>query len=517
MTSVKRRKRDSPDNLYRQCQITGDCIPDVKNKIEGNTLADRLLKWLGSVIYLGGLGIGTGKGTGGPMGYNPLATPSRVIPDGTVIRPTVPIDPIGPVDMIPIDVLQPESSAIIPLEEGTIPSITPTLPEGTIVETNVDVPNQEVDVLTTTDSVTTTTQISTPTIITSGEDIAVLDIQPSTPAPKRIALTRPKSASTPHISVITSNIPQDTNINVFVDAHFGGETIGSFEEIPLEPINIREELQIEAGPKSSTPRDTISQGLSRIRQFYNRRVVQQPTRNVDFLGQASRAVQFEFENPAFDPEITLRFNQDVADVATAAPDTDFADIIRLSRPEFSETDTGRVRLSRLGTKGTIRTRSGVQIGQNVHFYYDLSTIDSSDAIELLTIGETSADLSIVDQLTESTFVDPIAQLQNSAFSDVDLDDPLVEDFSNSHLIFSGTSRRGTFTLPSLPPELGLRIFVDDVGKDLFISYPETHIPNYVNPVIPFGPVVPALQYDFQSQDFVLHPGLSRKRKRKPSF
>ena len=59
-----RRKRASPTDLYKSCAMGGDCIPDVKNKIEGTTLADILLKVFGSVIYLGNLGIGTGRGSG---------------------------------------------------------------------------------------------------------------------------------------------------------------------------------------------------------------------------------------------------------------------------------------------------------------------------------------------------------------------------------------------------------------------------------------------------------------------
>nr|AYA93816.1 MAG: L2 protein [Human papillomavirus] len=515
MNPPKRQKRDSPDNLYRQCQLTGNCLPDVKNKIEGTTLADRLLKWFSSIIYLGGLGIGTGKGTGGSMGYNPLSTPSRVIPDGTIIRPTVPVEPIGPVEMIPIDVLQPEASAIVPLEEGGLPTITESTD---IIETAVDTVQPEDNILTSVDPINDiTTSGGHPTIITSGEEAAILEVQPAPPATRRIAMTGTKYSSTPHLSVITGNIPQDSNINVFVDAHFSGEVVGSFEEIPLEPLNQREEFQIEAGRTTSTPKDTISQGINRIRHLYNRRVLQQPTKNVDFLGQASRAVQFEFENPAFDPEITLRFNQDVADIATAAPDTAFSDIVTLGRPIFSETESGLVRVSRLGQRGTIKTRSGLRIGQNVHFYFDVSTIDSSDAIELLPIGQTSADLSIVDELAESTFVDPIAQLQNTAFTDADLDDPLTESFDNSHLVLTTSNRRGTVSFPALPPELGLRVFVDDVGKDLFISYPETHITPAIVPNIPFGPDVPVLVYDFASADFTLHPSLLRKRKRRPSF
>ena len=52
MTSLKRRKRDTVDNLYRQCQLGADCPPDVRNKVEGTTLADKLLQAFGSIIFL---------------------------------------------------------------------------------------------------------------------------------------------------------------------------------------------------------------------------------------------------------------------------------------------------------------------------------------------------------------------------------------------------------------------------------------------------------------------------------
>ena len=54
LTRARRVKRDSVQNLYNQCQLTGNCLPDVKNKVEGTTLADKLLKIFSSIIYLGG-------------------------------------------------------------------------------------------------------------------------------------------------------------------------------------------------------------------------------------------------------------------------------------------------------------------------------------------------------------------------------------------------------------------------------------------------------------------------------
>ena len=48
---ARRTKRDSVKHLYDQCRISGNCPDDVKNKIEGTTLADKLLKILSSIVY----------------------------------------------------------------------------------------------------------------------------------------------------------------------------------------------------------------------------------------------------------------------------------------------------------------------------------------------------------------------------------------------------------------------------------------------------------------------------------
>ena len=509
-TVLSRKKRDSPENIYRHCVQAGNCPEDVKNKIEGNTLADRLLRWLSSVIYLGGLGIGTGRGTGGTTGYNPLSTPSRINPGGTIIRPTIPVDTLGPSEVVPIDVIDPAGSAIIPLQE--IPAETTVIAGGEGIEVGGPIESPSTEVVTTSDPINDVVAASGhPTVISTAEDgVAILDVQPIEPPPKRLALdVRPKS-STPHISVIsgTTDFGQSSDINVFVDAHFTGDTVG-YEMIPLETLHTRAEFEIEAPPRTSTPRDILNRTVTRFRDLYGRRVQQVATRNTDFLGHPARVVEFGFENPAFDPDVTMTFEQDVAE-AVAAPDPDFADIRVLGRPRYSETEEGRVRFSRLGQRGTMQTRSGVTIGQAVHFYFDLSTIDTVDAIEMSNLGEHTGDLSVVDGLAESSFVNP---LTNTTYTEDDLVDPLVEDFRNAHLVLNSTRRNQTFTLPQLPQGLGVRVFVDDVAADLFVSYPQQNITPGFLPSTPIEPYAPPLLYDFESHDFMLHPS-HRRRKRK---
>lgn len=509
-TRAKRRKRDSVENLYKQCKLTGQCPDDVINKVEGNTLADRLLKILGSVIYLGGLGIGSGRGTGGSTGYRPIGATTPKATDSIPIRPTLPIDPLGPTDVLPVE---PGAPSVIPLTESGLPGDPLIETGGSIVETGPI----ETPVLTTIDPISDVTGVEgQPTIITGEDDsVAILDVQPSTPAGKKIVV-RPSSLSEPSLM---HTIPEATamDYSVFVHAQISGDTIGG-ENIPLDEINLLQEFEIEEpGPKTSTPEQRLGRAFQRARELYNRRISQIRTQNLNFLGPVSRAVQFEITNPAFDGDVTLQFAQDLENLA-AAPDPDFTDVVTLKRPRFSETDTGRVRVSRLGQRGTIRTRSGAQIGENVHFYFDISTIgsDATDAIELSNLGQHSGDTAIVDGLAESSFVNQLHSVDIIHPED-ELLDSQVEDFSNSHLVLSGSGRRGTvYTVPTLPPGIGLKIFVDDYARNLFVSYPVSTVHSEV--LIPSGehPLEPPIIIDFESNDFYLHPSVLQRRKRKRS-
>lgn len=511
----KRTKRDSAVNLYNQCQITGNCPDDVKNKIEANTLADKLLRILSSIVYFGGLGIGTGKGTGGATGYRPLGGGSgtggaRVTADGTVIRPNIVVEPVGPSEIIPIDALSPSSSSIVPLAEAgpelSIPDIVPELNPG------------EIEVIAEPDTIDIQGPTNTPTVSLTDDNSAVIDVQPTAPTQRRVTSTS-RFSNPSFISVVSSHSIADiaeegaTAINVFVDGIDGGNIVG--DEIPLDTFNEPEEFEIEERPqpRSSTPL-AFSRAFARARELYNRRVRQVMTRNENFLARAPQAVQFQFENPAFEDDVTIEFEQDLNQLAAAAPDPDFADIIRLHRPVFSETVTGNIRLSRLGNRGTIRLRSGTQIGETVHFYYDLSSIETADAIELSVLGEHSGDSTIINPLAESTFIDAENSEAPLLFPENQLLDDVTEDFSNSHIVLSSGSRRSILSVPTLPPGVALKVFIDDVGNGLFVSHPISNdsIPEDLSPAVID---IPSILIDgFSSDDFVLHPSHIRKRKRK---
>ena len=175
-----RRKRASPEDLYKTC-ATGDCPEDVRNKIEQNTLADRLLKWFSSILYFGGLGIGTGRGSGGSLGYRPINAPSRPGQSGTYpIRPSIPIESLGPRAFIPVDTVQPNASSIIPELTIVDPAIVDIgRPTDTLGAGEVDIlPDPISDV---------TNSGGHPIITTSETSTAVLEVQPIDP-PVRVAL-----------------------------------------------------------------------------------------------------------------------------------------------------------------------------------------------------------------------------------------------------------------------------------------------------------------------------------------
>lgn len=484
MSARVRRKRASAEDLYRSCKAGGDCKPDVQNKIEGDTWADRLLKWFGSIIYLGNLGIGTGRGTGGTFGYRPIEP-------GTGGRtPNIPVRPAVPTDIIPETIpglILPEGPSIVPLTDLVVDT-------GVIIDTTAlgtDLP-ADVNILfeNTNPTFDITTATGHPTIISGANDsAAILDVGTTTAINTRVTLDIPLTA------VDTANASEVYNI--FVDPQSYGSSVGGFEEIELMPLH-REAFEIQE-PRTSTPRTLLDRALNNVRRYYGRSVQQVPVRNPIFLSQPSRLVQFEYENPTFTPdELTLRFQQDVAEVA-AAPDTDFADVHILHRQALSETPGGTIRASRLGTKGYIRTRSGALLGQDVHYYYDISAIESAESVELATLADFSG---IQAGDTETSFVYP----------DNELLDELVETFTDSHLVLQLEDNNEPVTIPTFARG-SAKVFVTDFslsGRGARPSY-IIHIGHDIA-----RSIVPATINLFSS-DYDINPALLKRRKRKYSF
>lgn len=519
MARAKRVKRDSATNIYRTCKQAGTCPPDVINKVESTTIADKILQYGSAGVFFGGLGISTGKGTGGTTGYVPLGEgPAvRVGNAPTVIRPALVPDTIGPSDIIPVDTLnpvEPTTSSIVPLTDSTGPDLLPGEVE-TIAEIHPGPTRPPPDT-----AVTTSTNGSS----------AVLEVAPEPTPPSRVRVTRTQYHN-PSFQVITESTPTTGESSladhILVTSGTGGQTIGGStpELIELQDFPSRYSFEIEEPTpprRTSTPIQRI-QNIIRRRGggLTNRRLVQQVNvENPLFVSRPSRLVQFQFDNPAFEEDVTQIFEQDI-DTFNEPPDRDFLDIKTLGRPQYSETPAGYVRVSRLGKRGTIRTRSGTQIGSQVHFYRDLSTINTEDPIELQLLGEHSGDATIVQGPVESTFIDinvdenPLSE-DFSAHSDDLLLDEANEDFSGSQLVVGGRRSTSSYTVPRFETTRSGSYYVQDT-KGYYVAYPEDRdtSTDIIYPT-PDLPVVIIHTFD-TSGDFYLHPSLSRKFKRRRKY
>ena len=516
MNDAKRQKRDTAENLYRNCQITGDCPPDVVNKLENKTWADVLLQAFSSIIYLGNLGIGTGKGNV-TTGVRPIPggrtipetiAPSTVPGRPTLQRPTVtkpvrpfavPVDPLSagtrvvdPSGIRPVDVLQPTSPSIVTLTD-TVPDTIITIGEDTI---------PELDIITDTTSIA-----SHPTVIQSPDNgVAILNVTPADPPPTRVIFSN--ETLNPAFESAVGHI--DPAIDVIVNPFATTETITFGQEIPLEPLRPYNEFQLEDLPQTSTPKQILERYYNRASQFYKRFIQQRPTRNLNLLGDVGRAIEFGFDNPAFDPEVSRQFEQDVDDV-TAAPDPDFVGIQRISRPYLTATSNRNIRVSRLGTRAGVRTRSGVTVGQDIHFYYDISPIDTIE----LSLLSTDSSTAIIGPSTQETILDP-STLPAHVLQDTDLLDIYNESFNNVHLVLQGTEEAEDNVSIPIYNALTFRPTVFDINYGIYYSAENNNKENVILPDSPLVPFIPNSSIDVYSNDFIIHPSLLKKRKRKRS-
>lgn len=509
----RRPKRATAEDIYRACKPFGTCPDDVVNKIENKTVADKILQYGGSAVFFGGLGIGTGKGTGGSTGYVPLGEGPGVRIGGPGIRPSIPVDPVVPTDIIPIDTLGPTEPSIVPLSEG-----------GSGVDfTNVDV-FAEVHPPSTGDTATI------PPTVTDGEGAPILEVSPDPTPPTRgtrIHRTHyhnPAFQVTVHSTVNAGETSAADEILVTTgaaDTIIGagvGASGGNQEDIPLllfggdrfEDIDIAETSFGGGQPRTSTPESTpirpLRPGVRRpglLSRFFQQVRVPETT----FLRRPQDLIAYD--NPAFDDtDITLRFEQDVEDVARAAPRVEFQDIVELGRPIFSETREGNVRVSRLGRRGTIRTRAGTVIGGRVHFFHDVSSIETDD-IPLLTYSEQTGGGVLVDEALE-TPIDVGTGLQEIYPEDA-LMDVYESVGDNSQLVIGERSRNRVVTVPNFENVIKTAGgVVIDWARGRFTP---TTPAEGVTPGPPFPDII--IVDVGSSLDFIFHPGLlPRKKKRK---
>nr|AYA94073.1 MAG: L2 protein [Human papillomavirus] len=450
--SNKRKRRAAPEELYKHCLAGGDCIPDVKNKFEQNTWADALLKIFGSLVYFGNLGIGTGRGSGGSLGYRPLDSvgpgrPTSVTPS----RPNITIDPVGPTEIVTIDASAP---SIVPLSEGTV-DLNIVAPDG-----GPGLGAEEIELYTVTNP---TTDVGgsggAPTVISSESgSVAVIEAQPIPERPVQVHFD-PSTSAPNTLTEFPSITGTVTDVNIFVDPAYSGTIVGNVEEVPLDRLDFAE-LTIDEQPLTSTPAQKLENIIDTTKRFYHRLTKQVPVRSAEFLSQPTREAQFEFENPAFDPNVTIEFERDLAQI-TAAPNEDFASILRLHRPIYSDFE-GTVRVSRLGETGTIVTRRGTVLTQNVHYYHDISNI-TTENIEMQVISDSTTPVTpapsstLVDELLTSEVHAPIS-LHETNFTEADLVDDLGESFNNARILVTTAETNEAIIFPvNAPTSEGLPI------------------------------------------------------------
>ncbi|AFS89117.1 L2 [Equus caballus papillomavirus 5] len=464
---VKRRKRAAVDQLYKTCKMGGDCPPDVVPKVEGDTVADRILKWLSSFFYFGNLGISTGRGTGGRLGYTPLGGGGGHAAEGGGVRVGAPIstlgvgvDAVGPAEAVPVDVLQPSAPSIIPLGEGvsvdTVDVIAEVLPPpgGARPEVTAEVPGQPATI-----------------------DVA-MDVVPRL----RAAVSR-STFHNPAFQVELQSLgtgESSASEQAFVFGHAGGRLVDTVGE-DIEMVALGDGV-----PRTSTPRSSSATPRSRL---WGRRFEQVQVADPAFLSAPDTLVQYGFSNPAYDPEASLVFPYTEGE-ARAAPSTLFQDVAYLGRPEITSHKES-IGVSRLGRRATVQTRSGTIIGAEVHFRYELSPITSEDIeLSVLTTQDEEA-LSVVD-----------LESLTSAYSEREL---LEDDQPNIHGVLSFTDEEGaTTSLPLAPPQArffytgpflqGGRGVSDGRGQaagesshpgtDVIIEYPEAGGSYFLHPTAP---------------------------------
>lgn len=494
-----RRKRAAPQDLYPACKISNTCPPDVQNKYEHTTIADKILQWGSLGVFFGGLGIGTGRGGGGSSGYVPLGGETGGVSVGAraPVRPSAPvIEAVGPKDIFPVDAVDPLGPSVIAPAE-----IPPT----------VDLANPNIEVIA---EIHPLPEIPAGTLPPIEEGVpAVIEVTSHDPEAPPFQVQSRSQYNNPTFEVaLVPNTPAgetSASDHVFVGSATEGSSIG--QQIPLESYlipGVDEGIEETSFIETSTP---ISRPAARPRALYGRRIEQRRVASNLFQNRARNLVVFD--NPAFDDMVDLMFTEDLSgfDQPTAAPDPQFQDVVWLSRPIFSEAPTRNLRVSRLGQTAGIKTRSGAYVGSTVHFFQDLSSIAPEDSIELVTFAEHSGDSVTV--VSDSTSFEVVTLDTPSTYSDSDLLD-VYEDVGNSLQLVFGTGRRAVgpidipFTNVIKPP-----IVFPDISEGVTVFTPQnfdkTSIPAEV---IDIPDII--ISWDNSTGDFSLHPSYFRKRRRK---
>lgn len=573
MPRAPRRKRDSAAHIYATCRGAG-CPQDVINKIEQKTPADKILQWGSSAVYFGGSGVQLGKGTPrAPVSSGRATGRPPYRPLQPSVRPQPPVRAYGLPVISPIDAaaVSVEHSSIavdgvvfqLPLQ-GPQGSVARTLHPGTFGDFQVvEAPTLPSVVVGEPVRPFATLPPAGPSAPGAGDPGIELQVFPGPSAPELVArpgrpplakavptVTSTSKFGNPAFEVAPStadlvgesSAPEVIHVT---EASAGGVHVSNVLHLAIDPVvgGAPDIELMDLGPpldpegpaimeetpfmKTSTPvKSPAALAPSRPpgrlprnsiwSRLFGRRVEQIPVMDDIFLDRPQDLVQFN--NPAFEESVTMIFENDLRELR-AAPNPDFQDIVSLSAPLRTQTDSGRIRLSRLGVRGNIQTRSGLTVGPQTHFYRELSTIVPEEVIEMRVFGEHTG-ASTVLQGNAETALATFPLSGDLAHPDGVPDDHMLESDLlpvDLHETLQGSVHESA-TVPvvtwSLPEDVPL--IVAGIGGAVDVDYPVISGGKaIVPPPAPPRPVPPVLLSMYGST-YYLHPSLLR-RKRKHLF
>ncbi len=464
-------------------------------KVEGSTIADKILQYGSMGVFLGGLGIGTGQGKPVSGGYVPLRTfGSTASISSTAGRGTAAIKPFA--GGIPLETLE------------TIGAFRPSAVEESSLGTGVGIHSEAPSILIPDSApsgnvlggLDVSTDSSADTLITllepeGPDDIAVLEVRPTEHS--RAHLSSSSMHPNPLFQQLEPAAIGDTS--TFENVLVGGSGIGDNYSESIE-------LTLFSEPRTSTPEPGFKKPRLRgIFNYFSRRYYTQlPTSDPD---PGAAAGSYVFENPVFDSKAFE------PELPTDAPPThaDAEESPFISAAKLLQGPSGRVGVSRIARPTAMGTRSGVRVGPLFHLRHSFSTIaPSAESVELVpTVLEEG---EVITTVAES-------HLGDNAFEEVDLDSvtsdtPLLE---TEHLSHSGKKS-------NLPAAGGMSrpvIAVDvDAGQSEGLQPPrirdistghDHYNPDSTSTIVIDGNII---IYSTYFKHYYLHPSLYRRKRKR---
>ncbi|ADZ53054.1 L2 [Camelus dromedarius papillomavirus 1] len=488
----RRVRRANPYDLYRTCKANNTCPPDIIPLVEGNTIADQILKWGSWAVYLGGLGIGTGVGSFGGRAPTTASVKAGIEnalvrifaggKSGNLPRPSA-------VD-IPLDTLGVSGGAGDTSVSVGVSEVSPVVvPEGVgPVDAAANADTLQDTVITYIDSLT--------------DKHALIDIRPLEGGDNTQVYTS-STFSNPAFEGASQQpvLGETTNLeNIFVGGRSLGDTGG--ESIELTEFN---------GPHTSTPADGRSDVQVKGRgNWFSRRYYTQVSMDPSVFESATK--EYGFENPAYEGDSFTVSDEALTHFRPVLPELQDATHITASR--LLRGRSGRVGVDRVASTKTIGTRSGVRIGGQVHLRHSLSSIGSD--VELLPLHLINSDTPLT---LETAFVEaPDASESIDAegfpvsYSEEDLLDDDVS-LPHGHLVIGSRFLNETVPMPEYTSVYKAIVPVDVSD----ILRPSTD-PNWTNVVPePGGDMTPGIVIDLSDdyyRHYYLHPSLLKKKKSK---